>query len=327
MKRREAISLLSGAAVAGWIQVSALSPVRAVGKIARVGLLTLSASAEMSSRLAEFRDGMHELGYLEGQNIVFEVRFAEGRVDRLTALTAQLLQANVDVIVTSGHPAIRALQLASSTTPIVAAIMSDPVEEGFAVSYPRPGGNITGLAFQDAELITKRLEILKEVVPSLSHVAALWDPGMPASLLTATESTAHALGLTLKVLPVGNLQEIGEAFDGLGSAQALFEISSPRFAATRVAIAASAIEKGLPAACEEREFAAAGCLVSYGPSFAAMFRRAAYYVDKILKGSRPADLPIEQPTKFELVINLKTAKALGLTVAPGLLSRADEVIE
>jgi putative ABC transport system substrate-binding protein len=146
--------------------------------------------------------------------------------------------------------------------------------------------------------------------------------------LTATESTAHALGLTLKVLPAGNLTEIGKAFDALGiNTQALFEISSPRFAATRVAIAASALKKGLPAACEEREFAAAGCLISYGPSFAAMFRRAAYYVDKILKGSRPADLPIEQPSKFELVINLKTAKALGLTVAPGLLSRDDEVIE
>ena len=326
MRRRDFLTLLGGTAAT--LPVAGRAPVRAAGKIARVGLLTLSAPAEMMGRLAAFRDGMHELGYLEGQNIVFEVRFAEGRVDRLTALTAQLLQANVDVIVTSGHPAIRAVQLASSTTPIVVAIMSDPVDEGFAASYARPGGNITGLAFQDAELTTKRLEILKEIVPSLSHVAALWDPGMPASLLAATESTAHALGLTLKVLPAGNLTEIGKAFDALESkAQALFEISSPRFAAARVAIAASALKKDLPTACEEREFAAAGCLVSYGPSFTAMFRRAAYYVDKILKGSRPADLPIEQPSKFELVINLRTAKALGLTVAPGLLSRADEVIE
>jgi putative tryptophan/tyrosine transport system substrate-binding protein len=152
MRRRDFLALFAGTAAT--LPVAA----RAAGKIARVGLLTLSAPAEMISRLAAFRDGMHELGYLEGQNVVFEARFAEGRVDRLTALTAQLLQANVDVIVTSGHPAIRALQLASSTTPIVAAIMSDPVEEGFAVSYARPGGNITGLAFQDAELITKRLE-------------------------------------------------------------------------------------------------------------------------------------------------------------------------
>ena len=171
MRRRGFVTLLGGTAFTLLRRRQGPGP----GRIARVGLLTLSAPAEMIGRLADFRDGMHELGYLEGQNIVFEVRFAEGRVDRLTALTAQLLQANVDVIVTSGHPAIRALQLASSTTPIVAAIMSDPVEEGFAVSYARPGGNITGLAFQDAELITKRLEILKEVAPSLSHVAALWD--------------------------------------------------------------------------------------------------------------------------------------------------------
>jgi putative ABC transport system substrate-binding protein len=212
MKRRGFVTLLGGTAFT--LLVDARAPVRAAGKIARVGLLTLSAPAEMIGRLAAFRDGMHELGYLEGQNIVFEARFAEGRVDRLTALTAQLLQANVDVIVTSGHPAIRALQLASSTTPIVAAIMSDPVEEGFAVSYARPGGNITGLAFQDAELITKRLEILKEVVPSLSHVAALWDPGMPASLLTATESTAHALGLTLNLAQSETLCTWGSSLRG-----------------------------------------------------------------------------------------------------------------
>src|ERR1700694_3526042 len=328
MKRREFIGFLTGAAVAGPIVMFA--PVAAVtaGKIARVGLLTLSSPDQAVGKIAAFREGMSELGYQEDHNIVYEVRFAEGRIDRLAALAIELLQANVDVIVPAGYPVIRAIQKQTKTLPIVVAIMSDPVEEGFAASYARPGGNITGLAFQDAELITKRLEILKEVVPSLSHVAALWDPGMPASLLTATESTAHALGLTLKVLPAGNLMEIGKAFDALGSnTQAVFEISSPRFAATRIAIAASALKKGMPAACEEREFAAAGCLVSYGPSFGAMFRRAAYYVDKILKGTRPADLPIEQPSKFELVINLKTAKALGLTVAPGLLSRADEVIE
>jgi putative ABC transport system substrate-binding protein len=332
MNRREIISsFLGGASLAGGIKVLAQAQVapRAAGNIARVGLLTLSAPAEMVDRLAAFRHGMHELGYREGQNIAFEVKYAEGKVDRLTALTTQLLQANVDVIVTSGHPAIRAAQSASRTTPIVVAIMSDPVEEGFAVSYAHPGGNITGLAFQDAELTTKRLEILKELVPTLSKVAALWDSGMPASLLTATESAARALGLALEVLPAGSSGEVDKAFDTARGhkVQALFQISSPRFAAIRKAIAASAIEKRLPAACEERDFAAAGCLVSYGPSFAAMFGRAAYYVDRILKGVSPADLPIEQPTKFELVINLKTAKTLGLTVPPTLLANADEVIE
>jgi putative ABC transport system substrate-binding protein len=329
MRRREFITLLAGAAVAGPIVVSASVAAQAAGKIARVGLLTLNAPAQTVGRLAAFRDGMRELGYREGRNIVFEDRFAEGRVDRLAALTAELLQANVDVIVTSGYPAIRAAQLASSTIPIVVAIMSDPVEQGFAASYARPGGNITGLAFQDAELTTKRLEILKEVVPSASHVAVLWDRGTPANSLKATESAAHALGLTLEVLPAGNSTEVGKAFDAaLGrKAQALFQVSSPRFSALRAAIAASAIEKGLPAACEQRLFVVAGCLVSYGPSFDAMYRRAAYYVDKILKGVKPADLPIEQPTKFELVINLKTAKTLGLTIPETFLLRADEVIE
>src|ERR1700680_3843914 len=261
MRRREFIGLLSSSAVAGPIVMFA--PVAAVtaGKIARVGLLTLSSPDQAVGKIAAFREGMSELGYQEDHNIVYEVRFAEGRIDRLAALAKELLQANVDVIVPSGYPAIRAVQKETKTLPIVVAIMSDPVEEGFAASYARPGGNITGLAFQDADLTTKRLEILKEIVPSLSHVAALWDPGMPASLLAATESTAHALGLTLKVLPAGNLTEIGKAFDALESkSQALFEISSPRFAAARVAIAASALKKDLPTACEEREFAAAGCL-------------------------------------------------------------------
>jgi putative ABC transport system substrate-binding protein len=288
----------------------------------------LSASASVSEeRLAAFRDGMHQIGYQEGENIVFEVRL--GGFDRLEALATELVEAKVDVIVTSGHPAIQAAQRKSKTIPIVVAVMSDPVEEGFAASYARPGGNITGLAFQDAELTTKRLQILKEIVPSLSHVAVLWDPQMPANLLTATESAAHALGLSLEMLPAGNSTETGEAFDNAlaRKAQALFEVASPRFAALRAAIAEAAVEKGLPAACEERGFVAAGCLVSYGPSFNVMFARTAYYVDKILKGTKPADLPIEQPTKFELVINLKTARALGLTVPSSLLAQADEVIE
>ena len=321
--------LLGGASVAGRIVASTPAAAEAAGKIPRVGLLSLNGPAMMSERLAAFRDAMRELDYREGENIVFEVRLADGRVDRLAALTAELIQANVDIIVTSGHPSVRAAQLASKTIPIVVAIMSDPVTEGFAASFPRPGGNITGLAFQDADLTTKRLEILTEVVPSLSRVAVLWDPEMPASLLTATQSAAHVFGLSLEVLPAGNSTEVGRAFDAALAlkAQALFEVASPRFAALRATIAGSAVEKGLPAACEERGFVAAGCLVSYGPSFNSMYARAAYYVDKILKGAKPADLPIEEPTKFQLVFNLKTAKSLGLTVPQWLLARADEVIE
>ena len=323
MRRRELLALLGSAAAARPFVGS--SP--AAGKRARVGILLGSSVSMSEERLAAFRDGMHQLGYREGENIVFEVRL--GGFDRLEALATELVETKVDVIVTSGHPAIQAAHRESKTIPIVVAVMSDPVEEGFAASYARPGGNITGLAFQDDELTTKRLQILKEIVPSISHVAVLWDPQMPANLLTATKSAAHALGLSLEILPAGNSTEVGKAFDNAlaRKAQALFEVASPRFAALRAAITQAAVEKGLPAACEERGFVAAGCLVSYGPSFNAMFARTAYYVDKILKGTKPADLPIEQPTKFELVINLKTARALGLTVPPLLLAQADEVIE
>jgi putative ABC transport system substrate-binding protein len=327
MRRREFISLVGGAAA--W-PIAAHDPAGAqLAKLPRVGLLTLNAPAQMASRLVGFREGMRELGYREGDNIVFEVRYGEGRVDRLPALAAELVQANVDVIVPSGYPSIRAVQQATGTIPIVVAIMSDPVEEGFAASYARPGGNITGLAFQDADLTTKRLELLKEIVPSLSRVAALWDRGMPTSLLKGTEAAAQSLGLTLEVLAAGDSAEVGKAFDTAfkRKAQAVFQIASPRFSAMRVALSALAIEKRLPAACEQRDFALAGCLVSYGPSFDAMYRRSAFYVDRILKGAKPADLPIEQPMKFEFVINLKTANALGLTVAPAMLLRADEVIE
>lgn len=329
MRRRAFLSLLGRGAVALPIVAAAPAAAQPTGKMPRVGLMSLSAAAEMSGRFDAFRGGMRELGYREGKNIVFEVRLADGRVDRLAALTAELVQDDIDVIVTSGHPSIRAAQLASKTIPIVVAIMSDPVAEGFAASYAHPGGNITGLAFQDADLTTKRLEILKQVIPSLSHVAVLWDQEMPPTLLTATKAAAHALGLTLEVLPAGNVTEIGEAFDAAlaHKAQGLFEVASPRFAALRTVIAGSAVAKRLPAACEERDFVTAGCLVSYGPSFDAMYARAAYYVDRILKGAKPADLPIEEPTKFELAVNLKTAKALGLTIPSSVLARADEVIE
>ena len=329
MRRREFMGFMSAAAVAGPIVTFAPVAALTAGKIARVGLLTHSFPDLFVGKLAAFREGMSELGYREDQNIVYEARFAEGRIDRLAGLAIELLRANVDVIVPAGYPVIRAVQKETKTLPIVVAVMSDPVEEGFAASYARPGGNITGLAFQDADLTTKRLEILKEVVPSLSHVAVLWDRGMPASLLKITQSAAAALRLTLEVLPVADSLELDKVFDTVpgSKAQAVFQVSSPLFAALRGAIAKLAIEKNMPMACEQRDFSISGCLVSYGPSFDAMYRRAAYYVDKILKGAKPADLPIEQPTKFEFVINLRTAKALGLTMPPTLLARADEVIE
>src|ERR1700680_1455020 len=238
MRRREFIGLLSSSAVAGPIVMFAPVAAMTAGKIARVGLLTLSSPDQAAGKIATFREGMSELGYQEDHNMVYEVRFAEGRIDRLAALAIELLQANVDVIVPSGYPAIRAVQKETKTLPIVVAIMSDPVGEGFATSYARPGGNITRLAFQDADLTTTRLEILKEVVPSLSHVAVLWYRGMPASLLKVTKSAAQALGLTLEVLPVADSLQLEKAFDTVpgSKAQAVFQVASPCFAAQRGAI-------------------------------------------------------------------------------------------
>jgi putative ABC transport system substrate-binding protein len=329
LRRREFTALFGGTGIALWVAAASLANAQTAGKLPRVGLLTLNAPAQMAGRLAAFRGGMGELGYREGQNIILDIRFAEGRVDRLPALAAELVQANADVIVPAGYPAIRAVQQATSSIPIIVAIMSDPVEEGFAASYARPGGNLTGLAFQDAELTTKRLQILKEIVPSLSRIAVLWDRGMPPSLLKKTEEAARSLGLTLDVLAAADSAEIGKAFEAAleHKAQAVFQIASPRFSAMRTEIAASAMKKRIPSACEQREFVDAGCLVSYGPSFEAMYGRVPFYVDKVLRGAKAGDLPIEQPTKFDLVMNLKTARMLGLDISPMVLARADEVIE
>jgi putative ABC transport system substrate-binding protein len=329
MRRR---NLFLAAGLAGTILSIAGSGVleaQTADKLPRVGLLTLNAPSQMVGRLVAFRDGMRQLGYREGENVILEIRYAEGGVDRLISLATELTQAHVSVIVPAGYPAIRAAQQVAKGIPVVAAIMSDPVEEGFAASYARPAGNITGLAFQDADLTTKRMQILKEIVPSLSLVAVLWDRGMPPSLLKKTREAAMSLGLSLEVLPAANAAEVGHAFELAASrkVQAMFQIASPRFSALRGAIAAAAIDKRIPTVCEQREFTVAGCLVSYGPSFDAMYHRAAFYVDKILKGAKAAELPIEQPTKFEFVINVKTARRLGMTIAPVLLARADEVIE
>jgi len=324
MKRRDFITLVGG--MAAW---PLAARAQQADKIARVGLLTLNTPAQTISRLAAFQEGLRELGYREGQNVILEPRYGEGSLARLPTLAAELVQTKVDVIVPAGYPSIRAVLQATNTIPIVVAIMSDPIEEGFAASYARPGGNLTGLAFQDAELTTKRLEILREIRPGLSRVLALWDSGMTPSTLRATEHAALALGLTLQILPIGESDDIRQSFHAVagGKLEGLFQIASPRFSARQADIAAFALEQKLPAACEQRHFVAAGCLVSYGPSFDNMYRRAASYVDKILKGVKPADLPIEQPTKFELIINMKTAKALALTIPPLLLARADEVIE
>jgi len=279
---------------------------------------------------AALLQGLRELGYTEGQNIVFERRSADGRPDRLPGLAAELVHLKVDVIVTSGPDAIRAAQRASRTIPIVAAIMHEPVAFGFVASYARPGSNITGLAFQDSDLTTKRLQLLKETLPGLFHVAALFDPNAGGlTALNRAQEAARLLGFTLQALEVKSPPDLTRAFDAARrkQAQALLQLASPFFSAHRREISDLAIQNRIPATCEQRMFVQAGCLMSYGPDFNDMFRRSASFVDKILKGAKPAVLPIEEPTKFELVINLKTAKALGLTIPPSLLARADEVIQ
>jgi putative ABC transport system substrate-binding protein len=236
----------------------------------------------------------------------------------------------VDIIVTSGPQAVRAAQQATRTIPIVMAVVQEPVELGFVHSLARPGGNTTGLSFQDAELSTKRLELLREVIPQVSRVAVLWDPtSAGASTLKAIEAAAPALGLRLQVLQAQAPEHFERAFGAIqrGRAQALVQVASPFFAANRRVILDLTMKSRLPASCQERTFVVDGCLMAYGPSFPDMFRRAGHHVDKILNGASPADLPIEQTSKFELVINLTTAKTLGLTIPPSVLGRADETVQ
>jgi len=272
---------------------------------------------------------MRELGYIEGQNIVIEYRWAEGQPQRLPDLATGLVQLPVDVIVTSGPDGIRAAQRATNTIPIVMAVIHEPVALGFIKSFSHPGGNTTGLAFQDSELTTKRLQLLSETVPHLSRVAFLWDPvGGGILQRQAAEEAARLLGLEAQLLPVRAAKELETAFAEATRrrAQAVIQLASPMFSAYRPTIAALATKAGLPMSCETKDFVAAGCLMSYGPRFIDMFHRAAWYVDRILKGAKPADLPIEQPTRFELIISMKTAKALSLTISPSVLGGADDVL-
>ena len=302
-------------------------------KVHRVGLLT-EAGGNLPSgpdpSFEAFRQGLRDLGYVEGQNLVIEDRNAEGRAERLPDLAAELVWLKVDVIVVAGTPGTRAAQHATRMIPIVGVILADPIGTGFAASFARPGGNITGLAFPNADLSTKRLELLKEAVPGATRIAVLWDSSNPASAsgVRALAEPARALGVQLHLLEVQGPKDFDSAFDAAqkGRAQALVQMGSPLFVAHRKTIGDLVAKSRLPAVCAQRVFVVEGCLMAYGPSYVDMWRRAATYVDKILKGASPADLPIEQPTKFELVINLKTAQALGLTIPPTLLFQADEVI-
>ena len=302
-------------------------------KTTRIGVFapgSASGSDQFRELVMAFREGLKDLGWVEGQNVVIETRWGEGRIDEFPKIVSELVALPVDVIVAWGPQAIRAAQQARATVPIVMAIVHEPVAFGFVKSLARPGGNITGLAFQDSELGTKRLELLKDVVPRMRRVAFLWDRGGGGETgVRAVAAVAQRLGLASQVLEVRRPADLGPAFASArkDGAQAVFQIASPFLATYRMRLIELAASQRLPMTCETKLFVVEGCLMAYGPSFTDMSRRAAIYVDRILKGAKPADLPVEQSTKFELALNLKTARALGLTIPPSLLLRADQVIE
>jgi ABC-type uncharacterized transport system substrate-binding protein len=302
-------------------------------KVPRIGYLAGRGDPSTPDPLIDaFRQGIRDLGYIEGKNILVEYRYGEGKLDRIPSLVAELIQLKVDVLVTPAFPAIRAAKQATKTIPIVMLINVDPVATGIVDSLAHPGGNITGLARFMTELSGKRLELLKEVVPGMSRVAVLWDAGDPggASGFKEYEAAARALKIQLLSLEVrGQNTDLEGAFQAAakGRASALITVRSPLLLSYPKRIADLAIKNRLPSMFEGSDFVEAGGLVSYASSDAENFRRAATYVDKILKGAKPADLPVEQPTKFEFVINLKTAKHIGLTIPQSVLYRADRVIK
>jgi putative tryptophan/tyrosine transport system substrate-binding protein len=301
--------------------------------IPHIGVLfpTSLSDPRTAQFLDAFRDGLRALGYAEGQNIATETRFAEEDWQRLPGLVAELIRAKVNVIVTYTTPAAQAAKRSTSTIPIVLAAVIDPIAAGLVVSLPHPGGNITGLSQMIPELVAKQLEILKEAAPNVSRVALLTNPANPgtAPQLRHARDAARALGLHVQLLEARGPSDIDRAFAGIPSerAGAVVVLIDSMLIDHRRRIVDLAARHRLPTVSATREIAEAGGLMSYGPSIRDMFRRAAGFVDKILKGAKPADLPVEQPTKFELVINRKTAKALRLTIPPSLLLRADEVIE
>jgi putative ABC transport system substrate-binding protein len=300
-------------------------------KVPRIGFLTGPSLSGQWARADAFRQGLRDLGYVEGKNIVIEWRSAEGNLDRMPTLAAELAQLKVDVIVTAGSRATRSAKAVTGTIPIVMEQVGDPVANRFVASLARPGGNITGLSTLAPELSGKRLELLKEIIPKLSRVAIVGTSTSPsnAQVFKEIEIAAGAFGVTLQYLDVLTAKDIESAFRAAsnGRADAVLEMVSGFIRdGQRKKIAALAIKSRLPVMHETREHVEAGGLMSYGVSLPDLARRAAAYVDKILKGAKPADLPIEQPTKFEFIINLKAAKQIGLTIPPNVLARADRVI-
>jgi len=327
MRRRDFIKVIAGSAAAAWpLAVRAQQP----GKRPTIGFLGATTPTIWSAFVSAFLMRLRELGWTDGQNITIEYRWAEGRESRYTQFAAELVQRNVDIIVTAGTPAVLAVMKATSTIPIVFAAASDPVQTGLVSSLARPGGNVTGLSNQQADLGGLRLELLREIVSGLKRVAVLGNVNSPNVTLEMNSVLAAAtkLGFEAFRLEVRQTEDIDAGMESLkGRADALYICSDPLVTTHRVRINTLAVSQKLPTMNAFREYVQAGGLMSYGPNFPDLFRRAAEYVDKILRGAKPADLPVEQPTKFDLVINLTTAKALGLTIPEQFLLRANEVIE
>jgi putative ABC transport system substrate-binding protein len=322
VRRRAFLATVAGSLLAA--PLAALAQ-QGTGKIPLIGLLDYSTPDP--ARL-EWRQALRELGYVEGQSIRFEARWAEGRPDRLPGLAAELVGLRVDVIVTGGGEAARAAKQATATIPIVMTTGSDPVKLGIVESLARPGGNVTGVSSISSDLMAKRVELLRELLPKVSRVAILWDETPQSGIsVQELEPTARRLGIGIHTVGVHGSNDFARAFSEAARDRAVIVVASSFMFTERKRIADLALKHRLPTALGAREYVEAGGLFSYAVIFPAQFRRAAWYVDKILRGARPADLPVEQPTTFELVINLKTAKALGLTIPPSLLQRANQVIE
>jgi putative ABC transport system substrate-binding protein len=316
-----ALALLAAPLVVG-AQPTATAP--------RVGLLEAGSLAGRAPLWEVFRQAMRELGYVETRTVVFEARGADGKPERLPALAAELVRSKVDVIVTSGTSAAQAAQQATATIAVVMATGSDPLGLGLVASLARPGGNVTGVTTLTTELSAKRLELARDIVPGASRLAILGDTGAATTnQIRDTKAAARALGVRLDAVTVWRPTELDGAFSTIARERPalLLIISTPMFFGGRRRLADLALKHRLPTVHADPEYAEAGGLIAYGINLGELFRRAAVYVDKILKGAKPADLPVEQPTRFELVVNLKTAKALGLTIPPSVLARADQVIE
>jgi putative ABC transport system substrate-binding protein len=320
MKRREFISLVGGGVVLP-LAARAQQP----AKLLTIGFMGAGTPSGWTQWTAAFLQRLRELGWMEGRNVAIEYRWAEGSTERYIEIANEFVRLKVDVIVTVGGDAAKQ---ATSFIPIVVALMPDPVDRGLVASLARPGGNVTGLSLFATDLAGKRLELLREIVPGLRRLAILGNVGSNVLELNEVQTTAKMLGLEVVAVEIRQADDIAPAFEALkGRAEAMYVAANPLANTNRVLINDLALDAQMPTVHGFRQYVETGGLISYGPNTADLFRRAGDYVDKILRGAKPADMPVEQPTKFDLIVNLKTAKALGLTVPPSLLARADEVIE